>query len=287
MKAKILAPLMLLSATLLSGCSSTATVPVTMSDVIIAEPLEVQYRKELHLARLNEILNTAQISNEQRAQLLYERGVVYDELGLKSLARFDFRQALQLKPDLAEAYNFLGVYLTLASNFDRAYEAFDSASELNPNYQFAFFSRGIALYYGDRARLGAEDLKRFLDFKPTDPYRIIWQYIVQSKYDLETAQQQLQQLAHSAPADEWPTTIVQLYLGQMSERAFLDTLNDSSLSPRAKAERLCEAYFYLGKLRSIQGDIDSAMNFYRLALSTNVYDFIEHKYARLELDINR
>lgn len=283
MKARIFAPI-LLATSLLTGCNSTS---VTMQDVIIAEPLQVNYRKELHLARLNEILASAQITTEQRAQLLYERGVVYDDIGLKSLARFDFRQALQLKPDLAEAYNFLGVYLTLSSNFDRAYEAFDSANELNPNYQFAFFSRGIALYYGDRAKLGAEDLQRFLAFKPNDPYRIIWQYIVQSKNDKALALKQLQENAHLSPPEQWPTAIVKLYLNQISEKDFLSTLDNSSLDEQQRAERLCEAYFYLGKYRSIKGDIDSALNFYRLALSTNVYGFIEHKYARLELDMNQ
>lgn len=284
MKAKILTPLMLLCVATLSGCSSTA--PVTMSDVIISEPLEVHYRKEVHLARLNEILSSAQITSEQRAQLLYERGVVYDELGLKSLARFDFSQALQLKPDLAEAYNFIGVYQTLASNFDRAYEAFDSASELNPEYQFAFFSRGIALYYGDRAKLGVEDLQRFLDFKPSDPYRIIWRYIVQSKNDKELALAELKKNAAQSPPAMWPTAVVRLYLNEIDEREFLATLNDNVQSEQERAERLCEAYFYLGKYRAINGDHVSALDFYRLALSTNVYGFIEHKYARLELNMH-
>jgi lipoprotein NlpI len=284
MQIKILSTLLLLSGLFLSGCSTTSA-PVTMSDVIIAEPLPVHYRQELHLARLNEILTTAQISNEQRAQLLYERGVLFDELGLKSLARFDFRQAIKLKPDLAEAYNFIGVYLTLTSDFDRAYEAFDSANDLKPAYQFAFFSRGIALYYGDRAKLATADLQQYLAFSPNDPYRIIWQYIVESKYDNELALAHLKENATNSPQDKWPTEVIKLYLGEISERAFLQTLQNNVETDKQLAERLCEAYFYLGKFRSISGDADSADNYYRLALSTNVHGFIEHKYARLELDL--
>lgn len=282
MSIKNLSPLLILSSLLLSGCGTT---PVTMSDVIIAEPLPVHYKQELHLARLNEILTTAQISNEQRAQLLYERGVVYDGLGLKSLARFDFSQSIKLKPDLAEAYNFLGVYLTLSTNFDRAYERFDSANDLKPSYQFAFFSRGIALYYGDRAKLAAEDLQRYLAFAPSDPYRIIWQYIVESKYDNELALTHLRENAINSPAEDWPTSVIKLYLGEITERQFLQTLEDKVETDKQRAERLCEAYFYLGKHRSIKGDNKSADNYYKLALSTNVYGFIEHKYARLELDM--
>jgi lipoprotein NlpI len=282
MKIKNLSPLIVLTGLLLSGCSST---PVTMSDIIIAEPLPVHYRQELHLARLNEILATAEITQEQRAKLLYERGVVYDELGLKSLARFDFRQAVKFKPDLAEAYNFIGVYLTLSSNFDRAYEAFDSANDLKPEYQFAFLSRGIALYYGDRAKLAAEDLQRYLAFKPDDPYRIIWQYIVESKYDNELALAHLKENALKSPVDEWPTSVIKLYLGELSEREFLKTMEANVTSDKQLAERLCEGYFYLGKYISMKGDNNAADNYYRLALATNVYGFIEHKYARLELDL--
>lgn len=278
--------MLLCALTLLSGCQNTAKT-VTLSDLIIAEPLEVHYRKELHLARLNEILNTAEITAQERARLLYERGVVYDELGLKFLARFDFNQALQLKPDLAEAYNFLGVYMTLTRNFDSAYEAFDSANELKPDYQFAFFSRGIALYYGNRAKLGAQDLKHFYDFKPSDPYRILWQYIVQSKFDKAYALSELKNNAALAAQGEWASDIVKLYLNELSEKAFLSSLADNRLTSQQQAERLCEAYFYLGKYRDINGDSEAAQDFYKLALATNVYGFIEHKYARLELDLHR
>ena len=52
-------------------------------------------------------------------------------------------------------------------------------------------------------------------------------------------------------------------------------------------ERLCEAYFYLGKYNQTLGYRGSAANFFKLALSTNVYEFVEHRYAKLELDLMR
>ena len=36
-------------------------------------------------------------------------------------------------------------------------------------------------------------------------------------------------------------------------------------------------------MKLAQGDEDAAKNYFRLALSTNVYEFVEHKYARGEL----
>jgi lipoprotein NlpI len=282
MKIKKILSLVALTGLLLSGCSST---PVTMSDIIIAEPLPVSFRQEVHLLRLSEMLGTADLPALQRAKLLYERGVVYDELGLKSLARLDFRQALKLKPDLAEAYNFIGVYLTLLSNFDSAYEAFDSANDLKPDYQYVFLNRAIALYYGDRAKLASKDAQQFLAFEPSDPYRIIWQYIVQSKHSKTLALASLKDNAILAPKNEWPTSVINLYLGEITERQFLQTLEINVITDKQRAERLCEAYFYLGKYNDLQGKSKSADDYYRLALATNVYGFIEHKYARLELDL--
>lgn len=281
MKINKITALILLSGAVLSGCSSRS---VTLSDIVFTEPLPIEYKKEVYLARLNEFLNSGQISKEERVKALYQRGVLYDSMGLQSLARFDFNQAIKLKPDLAEAYNYLGVYLTLASHFDRAYEAFDSAHELKPDYDFALFSRGIALYYGDRAKLASADLQRFLSLSPNDPYRIIWQYLIQTRIDAATATTQLKQHALNSPEDNWATSVIKLYLGEMSERAFLQTLEVEGESSLERARRLCEAYFYLGKYKRLTGDDYTADNYFRLSLATNVHDFIEHKYAKLELE---
>ena len=40
------------------------------------------------------------------AQLYYDRGVLFDSLGLSTLARIDFNRAVKLKPDLAEVITF-------------------------------------------------------------------------------------------------------------------------------------------------------------------------------------
>lgn len=48
------------------------------------------------------------MSNEERATLHFERGVLYDSLGLWGLARYDFTQALALQPKMASVYNYLG-----------------------------------------------------------------------------------------------------------------------------------------------------------------------------------
>ncbi|MCX2959746.1 MAG: lipoprotein NlpI, partial [Serratia symbiotica] len=73
----------------------------------------------------------------------------------------DFSQALAIRPDMPEVFNYLGIYLTQASNVDAAYEAFDSVLELDPTYNYARLNRGIALYYGGRFSLAQDDLLAF------------------------------------------------------------------------------------------------------------------------------
>ena len=91
-----------------------------MSQLVIAEPLAINFKTEIAIARLSEVINRVKITDEQKAQLHYDRGVLYDSVGLRSLARLDFSQALQLKPDLIDAYNFLGIHLTQLKEFAQA-----------------------------------------------------------------------------------------------------------------------------------------------------------------------
>ena len=85
----------------------------------------------------------------------------------------------------------------------------------------------------------------------------------------------------------WAKKIIQLYLGEISQQVFVSQLTLGVSSNKALSERLCEAYFYLGKYSQLQGKNTSAANFFKLALSTNVYEFVEHRYAKLELDLMR
>ena len=53
------------------------------------------------------------MSNEERASLHFERGVLYDSLRIVGFARYDLTQALALQPKMASVYNYLGLYLLL------------------------------------------------------------------------------------------------------------------------------------------------------------------------------
>ncbi|MGB2740031.1 MAG: lipoprotein NlpI [Cognaticolwellia sp.] len=283
-----LSKVILVSSLLLSqGCATTTAPQSVIGELIIAEPIAINIKDEVAIERLTQVLQRAKINDTQRAELYYERGIKFDKVGLRALAFYDFKQAISLKPDMADAYNFLGIYFTQLQNFNESYENFDSALDLEPSFEFAYFNRGIALYYGGRPSLAANDFKAFRESQQNDPFRVLWQYIADVELDKQKAQQDLVSYAQLVDEGVWAKNIIKLYSGELTQDAFIDGLANNINSNQALTERLCEAYFYLGKYSQMQGDPNAAINFFKLALSTNVYEFVEHRYARLELDLMR
>jgi len=271
----------------IQGCASNQvdSSSILMNQLIISEPLAINYKSEIAIARLTDVIQRAEITDVQRAELYYDRGVIYDSVGLRSLARLDFNRALRLKPDFIDAYNFLGIHYTQLQEFNQAYEAFDSAIDLDPKHEYAYLNRGIALYYGGRSELSIDDFSTFHQRKESDPYRILWLYLAEYATDSVNAQIILQRSVTLVDDNIWAKSIIQMYLGNISVQQFVSHLSAGVKSNKALSERLCEAYFYLGKYYQLNGNKKSAANFFKLALSTNVYEFVEHRYAKLELDL--
>lgn len=271
----------LLSTVFISGCANTYT---NNTELLMAVPLQSTLQQEVMLARMEQILATGILVDEERAQLLYERGVLYDSLGLRALARNDFTQALMIRPDIPEIYNYLGIYLTQAGDFDAAYEAFDSVLELDSTYTYARLNRGIALYYGGRYAMAQEDLLAFYQDDINDPYRSLWLYLIEQEIDKNAALKSLQDRFDLATErDYWGWNIVEFYLGNMTQKELMHRLDNETLDNITFAEYLTETYFYLGKHYLSLGDVDSAVPLFKKAVANNVHNFVEHRYALLEL----
>ena len=277
----LLGPLVLVTCFLL-GCSASQTVTPTL---VLPIPMQVSYESELGIARLGQMLNSPGLTPQQRAELFFQRGVIFDRVGLRAMARLDFNRALRERPDFADAYNLNGVYLTQNQDFDQAYESFDSALDLAPDYTYANLNRGLALYYGGRPELAAQDLKIFLDEEPSDPYRVLLWYLALEKIDAKSALKSLKQYQMQYGNQDWAWDIVNVYLGTVNEEQLLNRISEESADNQELAERLCETYFYLAKRAQHKGDQQQAEVYFKLAVATNVYDFVEHRYSLLELDL--
>lgn len=270
------------------ACTSTNQNSSLMGGLLLSEPEQLNPRSQLAIAHFTNSLYQVKMSKSERAQLLFQRGLAYDSVGLTSLARMDYSEALQLNPSFAPAHNRIGVHYIQAGMYTLAYESFDSSLEIDPNYEYAVLNRGIALYYGGRKQLASADTQRYLGFDKSDPIRWLWHYIASSSIEDEAekqaALQNLEIAREELSSENWTTSIADFYLGKVTESEVIKSLvadvdNSSQLN-----YRLCEAYFYLGKYYVQQGNLTKAENYFKLSLSTNVYEYVEHKFARIELD---
>jgi len=280
--------LSLVSASLL-GCSTAPTSShyhvsqTSGSALVLAAPRQPSLQTEAAISKLTEIINVMDVENEQLARYYYHRGVYYDSVGLRGLARQDFNLAVRLKPDMADAYNFLGIQFIQEELFIDAFESLGAALELEPQHDYARLNRAIARYYAGRDQLASEDMLTFFKLGPKDPYRVLWLFLIESKTSPEQAKLQMAERRKLLDDNDWATQIVDFYLQRISLGQLTTGLTRNLKSEDELAERLCEVYFYLGKWSLEQNDPSRASTYFKLAMSTNVYDFVEHRFARLEL----
>lgn len=267
------------------GCASqNKSVDPLMSGLFLAEPEMASPKAQISVMHYTDSLYRVKLNDKERAELLFQRGIAYDSMGLTSLARLDYVEALKANPSLADAHNSLGVLYIQAGMHMLAYESFDSTLEINPDYDFAILNRAIALYYGGRNQLALNDSLEYLEKDPSDPFRLLWHYIVYSQTtDTSTAREMLAEARQALSEENWATTIVDFYLGNVPESAVIGSLLRDVNSPTQLNYRLCEAYFYLGKYSAAMGNNTKAENYFKLSLGTNVYEYVEHKYSRIEL----
>ncbi|MFT6925573.1 MAG: lipoprotein NlpI [Psychromonas sp.] len=260
----------------------------TTNEVITKLPLstavQVDYQDEVKLLKINQLLaEEKDLDARQQAALFYERGVIYDRMGLAAHSRYDFTQALNADPTFADAYNFLGLYLLLSQSFDEAFDAFDSALELSDDMQYSYLHRAVGLYQVGRYQLAMNDIERFYALDKNDPYRVLWRFIINSKVDQVKALQTLKSSTQLSDDKRFAWAIVDVIAGRVTEKDFLESLSYGVRTNKDLARRLCEAYFYLGQWHKLSGNLDKAIYYFKLSTATNIHEFIEYKYSLIEL----
>ena len=275
----------LFSVFVLSGCVGLSNTFVSKNKVVLAEQNPSQhFEQEVMIVRISQVLLVGKMSNEERASLHFERGVLYDSLGLWALARYDFTQALALQPKMAAVYNYLGLYLLLDEDYDGALEAFNTVFSLDPDYEYTFLNRALDFYYVERYNLAEQDFLAFYQRNKSDPYRVLWLYLNELKFKPAEAQKNLAQRAVGLSQDYWGTYIVQYYLGKLSAQELQAKAQQFATKTATQyAEVLTETYFYLAKQKLNMGQIDEAETLFKLAVANQVYNFVEYRFAVFEL----
>jgi tetratricopeptide (TPR) repeat protein len=101
------------------------------------------------------------------AEAYNNRGNVYNGKGACDLAIQDYTRAIELKPDYAEAYYNRGYAYGERHDYDGAIRDFTEAIELKPDYAEAYKNRAIAFYFLKQHDKAWADVKKCRQFGGT------------------------------------------------------------------------------------------------------------------------
>jgi tetratricopeptide (TPR) repeat protein len=213
----------------------------------------------------------------------YNRGNVKRDKGDLDGSIADYTRSIEIDPKYAPAYFKRGNVKQGKGDVDNAIADYTRAIEINPNYAAAYFNRGNVHYNRGSWKDALADYRRSFEFDYDYSRLCVWL----SRSRLNERDEATRELAQYFAArktgqpDDWPSKIARLFTGDLSEADFLKAAG--SKDPKTDREQKCEAYFYAGSRRLLDGDKIGAKDLFQKCLDTRVMDFNEYTSAAAEL----
>lgn len=217
------------------------------------------------------------LSLQRRSDAYRARGDVYFYLERLDRAFDDYNLALHLNPRNASALNNRGNAFTKKGAFDLAMSDFNVALRLDPSFALAHQNRANLHFYFGRFHKAAQDYAISFRLDPSDPFSAIWLYLSRKRGGKE-GRKELKQNVSAYRSDEWTSSIVALFLGDLEPDQFLARVKRSG-----RASEVCEAHFYVGQVHLLDADRPKAIMEFRRALEICPVTYVEHTAAKSEL----
>jgi len=99
----------------------------------------------------------------------YNRGMVFEKVGLLDKSITDYNKAIAIKPSYYEAFNNRGLAFQEMGLLDKAIADFDTAIALKPSYYEAFNNRGLAFQKMGLLDKAIKDLELAMALKQSSP----------------------------------------------------------------------------------------------------------------------
>lgn len=241
---------------------------------------QVSVRTKLLIA--DRELEANRLPPKPRAQVLQERGIQLDLLGLPDGGKLAFEDALKLDPDNAEIHGALAANALMRRQDAEAVEHADRALALAPSDTGPRYTRVWANYFGNQLPAARDELKDILQTSPAEverSYGGIWLYLVSRRLGDEAGAQAVQSPSDSQPA--WPYAVLQLMQGRLDLDGALVAAREDA---KARPGRECELYFYAAQKALADQDLAKARGYLRKSLDTGVVEFNEYSMAKRELE---
>jgi len=140
----------------------SSVVSLASSDYLKLTPQE----RRKKLVRIQAILDEPQQTAAQKANLLFERGLLHSTVGEYVEAIDSYDRAVTIKPDDDAAWYNRGIALFNLGRYEEAIKSYDRALKIKPDKDAAWYNRGIALFNLGRYEEAIKSYDRALTIKP-------------------------------------------------------------------------------------------------------------------------
>lgn len=208
------------------------------------------YLKDGHYEKAVSEYQKAVGMDPQLASAYNGLGLAYTMLERYSEAVIAQRKALELQPDLAKAYAGLGLTYFRQNVLESALEHYRHAVALDPEFLEARLKIGIILLNQERYAEAIDTYLAILDIKPNDP---------EVHYNLGLC------YAHQAKAGGGELSVEDLTISALTtlEKAVALSVSDTGdLSETEQPPFLAETYYLIGELQASKADFNAAEKAY-------------------------
>jgi lipoprotein NlpI len=224
---------------------------------------------------------TTAIQLQPDAQLFQARAETFEDKNDYERAIQDYTQAIRMKP--GDTHMLYG----RAFDYERKGDYAPAIVDLNeivrrfPEAPDAYRNRGLAFLNSAHLAEAEQDLTRAVQINPTEPYNVIWLYIIRTKNG-SSGEEDLSKKAERLVLAKWPGPVIQLFLGKSKPEAVIQAAADKD--PRTTREQQCEAQFYIAEYQVLHGQSgDAVKNFHSVVDGCDKNYFLYVPSARAEL----
>ena len=230
------------------------------------------------------------IAERNLARAYAKRGVLEAKNGDLDGALVDFNKVIEIKPDITETYALRGFVKQIKGDSDGAMADYNNDIEMNPKDAPVYYARGLLNYDSHKFTNALADFRKAcelgLDVTNRDCSHFYVWLIQEHLGEKGNATKELQTYWNSrktGTSDYWPSTIRSFLTGQLTEPDFFKAAENTD----NKTDRVqhCQAYFYAGSIRLIEGDKTTTTDYFKKCLATgcNAFDVDEIISAAAEL----
>lgn len=212
------------------------------------------------------------------------RGYCLVDKGEDQAAEADFEMAISLSPKMSLAYSLRGTARMAQGKAEPAIADFTHQLTLNSRDATAYANRGFARFFAGQFESAAGDFHTALKLQPQALHLGAWRHLAlaragqaeQSKPELESF------LASPTGPKGWVAEVCSYLSGKTSAEDLLAAAKTDD--ERTATARQCEAEFFIGEQKMIDGDSDAARPHFQASVETGARYLSAFRGARYELN---